>query len=247
MKTSEVAQICPLNKPNLYESQALRKATGPAIRPGGLSVLEEALERYPFKRGSRVLDVGCGMGASVAWLRSRCGLHVTGVDLSRALLSEGSKKVPCLPLAQARAEQLPVADACCHGLICECVLSLVSDSERVLSEFHRALMPGGLLIMSDIYRRNPLDSGQTLPCGSCFSGASDRKRVLRWLTDTGFSLRLWEDHSHLLRELAAKLIFMHGSMTAFWEQFAGANEGQQMEQAVRAMRPGYYLIVAEKA
>ncbi|ABA87484.1 SAM-dependent methyltransferase, type 11 [Syntrophotalea carbinolica DSM 2380] len=239
--------VCPLNKPNLYESLALRKATGPAIRPGGLSVLEEVLERYPFNEGARVLDVGCGMGTSVAWLRSRCGLRASGMDLSRALLSEGAQQESRLPLVQARAERLPVADNCCHGVICECVLSLVSDAKRVLSEFYRVLTPGGLLIMSDIYRRNPLDSDQSLPCASCFSGASGREGVLRWLTDTGFTLHLWEDHSHLLRELAAKLIFMHGSMSAFWEQFAGETDGSKMEQAVQAMRPGYYLIVAGKA
>ena len=104
--------FCPLNKPNLYESLALRKATGPAIRPGGLSVLEEVLERYPFNEGARVLDVGCGMGTSVAWLRSRCGLRASGMDLSRALLSVGPQHEPRLPLVQAMAERVSLADNC---------------------------------------------------------------------------------------------------------------------------------------
>jgi len=246
LKTSNVGQACPLDKPNLYESPALRNATGAAIRPGGLSVLKAALERFPFKRGARLLDVGCGMGASVALLRSRYDLRAIGMDLSRVLLREGAKRVASLPLAQARAEALPVADGCLQGVVCECVFSLVADSKQVLSEFRRVLVPGGRFIMSDIYRRNPSDNKQALPCKSCFSGASDRERILGHLIDAGFTLHLWEDHSHLLRELAAKLIFMHGSMSAFWEQFVGGSNGRQMEQAVRTMRPGYYLVVAEK-
>jgi SAM-dependent methyltransferase len=247
LKTSDGVPGCPLNKPNLYESPALRKATGPAIRPGGLSVLEDVLERFPFEGGVRVLDVGCGVGASVAILRYQYALRATGIDLSRTLLREGAKMLPSMPLTQARAENLPLPDDCFQGVLCECVLSLVSDSKQVLSEFYRTLKPGGLLIMSDIYRRDPSDNHQVLPCASCFSGARDRGSLLGWLADVGFTVHLWEDHSHLLRELAAKLIFMHGTMSAFWEQFAGAGNGRQMEQAVRAMRPGYYLVVAEKS
>lgn len=225
---------------------ALRSATGLTIRPGGLSVLETALERYPFPPGARVLDVGCGLGASVAYLRRHNAVRAVGVDLSRTLLREGGRSFPSLPLAQARAEFLPVAENSCDGLVCECVLSLASGPANALSEFHRVLVSGGRLILSDIYRRNPSSDGSQLPCRSCLSGAAERTRILGWLADAGFSVLLWEDHSRLLAELAAELVFMHGSMSAFWQQFSRADDGARMAQVVRAMRPGYYLAVAER-
>jgi ubiquinone/menaquinone biosynthesis C-methylase UbiE len=219
---------------------------GKTLRPGGLSLLEHALEHYPFNPGSRVLDIGCGLGATVDHLRNKWELRAAGLDMSRKLLMEGARCAPTIPLLQARAEALPVVDNSCDGLVCECVLSLVSDPSGTLGEFYRILVPGGRFILSDIYRRNSLNSDQVVSCRCCLDGASTREQLLDWLGQAGFVLRCWEDHSYLLAELAAKLIFLHGSMADFWQGVAGANDGHQMEQAIRSMRPGYYLIVAEK-
>lgn len=246
MKTNSTAAVCPLTKPNLYESVALRRATGKTLRPGGLSVLEHALEHYPYKAGSRVLDIGCGLGATVDHLRNKWDLRAAGLDMSRKLLNEGVRCIPTLPLLQGRAESLPILSNHFDGLVCECVLSLVTDPARTLAECHRILKTGGRMILSDIYRRNPLDGIPMVPCRRCLDGASTREQLLDWLGQAGFVLRCWEDHSYLLAELAAKLVWLHGSMADFWQGFSGANDGHQMEQAVRSMRPGYYLIVAEK-
>ena len=227
----------------MYESVALHRATGQTIRPGGLSLLEYALARYPFKVDSRILDVGCGMGATVAYLREKHGLRAAGLDLSRKLLAQS---MPSLPRLRARAEVLPVGSRCLDGVVCECVLSLVTDPLRTLFEFYRVLAPGGLIILSDIYRRETRTITQNMTTDCCLAGATTLEEVLERITQAGFNLCLWEDHSRLLAELAAKLIFIYGSMAAFWGNFAQEGEGEQMEKAVKAMRPGYYLIVASK-
>jgi SAM-dependent methyltransferase len=221
----------------------LQRATGKTIRPGGLSLLEHALALFPFRADSRVLDVGCGMGATVAYLREKHVLRAAGLDLSRKLLAQC---MPSLPRLRAHAEVLPVASCCLEGVVCECVLSLVTDPLRALSEFSRVLTPGGLIILSDIYRRDPRNNTQDLITDCCLAGAVTREEVLEWVTKAGFSIILWEDHSRLLAELAAKLIFIYGSMAAFWGQFTQGDEGEKMEKAVKVMRPGYYLIVASK-
>lgn len=227
----------------MYESVVLHRATGKTIRPGGLSLLEYALTRYPFNADSRILDVGCGMGASVAYLRENHGLRAAGLDLSPKLLAQS---IPSLPRLRARAEVLPVASLCLDGVVCECVLSLVTDPLTTLSEFCRVLAPGGLLILSDIYRRETQTITQNMKTDCCLAGATTREEVLEWVTEAGFSVCLWEDHSRLLAELAAKLIFIYGSLSAFWGQFAQGVDGELMEKAVKAMHPGYYLIVASK-
>jgi arsenite methyltransferase len=237
---------CPLAAPPLYETGALRRSTGETLRPGGLALLREALQQVDWPPGSRVLDVGCGIGATAAFLRRVHGLRAMGLDLSTRLLAEGAVGHPDLPLIRGRAEELPVADGTLEGLTCECVLSLVSDPFRTLEEFRRVLTPGGRLIFSDLYRRRNIPGGDT-PGNCCLAGAVSREQLHGWLEKAGFKVRLWQDRSHLLAELAARLVLQHGSMTAFWDQFAPDGDGRPIHQAVQAIRPGYCLIIAEKS
>lgn len=225
---------------------ALHRVTGSTIRPGGLALLEHVLTLYPFRSGARVLDVGCGMGATVDYLRERHKLCATGLDLSQKLLSARVEVAPDLPVVRGRAENLPVAGGKLDGLICECVLSLVSEPLETLAEFYRVLKPGGILILSDIYRRNPRDASGNMEIDCCLSGAATRGELSDSLVGEGFTMFFWQDHSHLLAELAAKLVFMYGSMAAFWNQFTMAGDGQKLEKLTTDMRPGYYLIVAQK-
>ena len=54
-----------------YESPALREAIGPALRPGGLDLTERAARYCGLAAGDLVLDVGCGIGATAAFLKDR--------------------------------------------------------------------------------------------------------------------------------------------------------------------------------
>ncbi len=233
--------------PRLYESALVRQATGNTIRPGGLTLLQRAMELCAMASGARVLDVGCGTGASTAYLRHRYQLRAAGVDLSAKLLLEGSVTVPGLPLIRGRAEYLPCRNACLDGLVSECVLSLLSDSHAALSEFNRVLKPGARLIVSDIYRRAPDENGQaevSVPC--CVASARSHSFIRKQVLSAGLELQLWEDHSYLLGNLAARLILDHGSLQAFWVKVFGETAGQEIAHAVAASRPGYFLMIAQK-
>lgn len=248
MKTSSKPSgaACPLAAPRLYETSALRRATGDTLRPGGLSLLREALQHSNWPAGAQVLDIGCGTGATAAYLHREHDLRAMGLDLSVQLLKEAASQHPDLPLIRGRAEALPVADNSLAGVTCECVLSLTSDPALTLREFQRVLAPGGRLILSDLYRRQEPQSG-TLPDNCCLAGATSHEQLIDWLQGAGFILRVWQDRSHLLAELAARLVLLHGSMSAFWSQFSANGDGQPMQQIVQAIRPGYFLLIADKA
>jgi len=237
---------CPLGAPRFYETDALRQATGDNLRPGGLELLREALQQVDWPSEARVLDIGCGIGTTAAHLRKDHGLRAMGIDLSAHLLCEGAGRHPKLPLVRGRAENLPFADESLAGLTCECVLSLVNNPQRTLGEFRRVLTPNGYLILSDLYRRQE-NSATGLPENCCLAGAVTRKQFLGWLHEAGFSVRLWRDRSHLLAELAARLVLLHGSMSSFWGRFTDDGDGRAMQQAVQAIRPGYFLLIAQKS
>ena len=228
MRTSEAAA----RDNSVYEGGALREVTGCTIRPGGLGLTERAVDFCRFRPGAAVLDVGCGAGATVEHLRSRYGLEASGVDASPVLVEEGLRRNPALPLSVGWAEKVDLPAAALDGVVCECVLSLVRDPLAALAEFGRVLRPGGYLIASDVYHRRDAQGGardRLLPS----PGPSARREILAGLAACGFSLLLWEDHTPLLKEMAARLMLAHGSLEGLCS-FGSA------------VRPGYYLLVAGK-
>lgn len=96
--------------------------------------------------GLRVLDVGCGTGATMEWLEQFAGNRpVIGIDLA----------VPAVKLAQrvsgdaalASADALPFGDSRFDLIYCADVVQHLNDSGRfqALQEFARVLRPGGAI------------------------------------------------------------------------------------------------------
>ncbi|MGD9222784.1 MAG: class I SAM-dependent methyltransferase [Desulfobacteraceae bacterium] len=234
---------------NLYESPTLRAVTGPAIRPGGFDLTDRGLARCRLAAGTRVLDIGCGTGACVEHLRRLHGLEAAGVDLSALLLEEGALKHRGLPLIRGRAEQLPATAGTFGAVVCECMLSLCPEPHAVLGEIQRVLQPGGFLLLTDVYDRTPGDGGwRDSVVYSCLRGTVDRATVERRVAAAGLEVVLWEDHTPLLKQLAAQLVWTFGSMAAFWSALGRSGGAGKMRRGETACssRPGYFLVVARK-
>jgi SAM-dependent methyltransferase len=137
-------------------------------------------------------------------------------------------------------------------VLCECVLSLCSDPLNVLKEMRRVLLPQGSLVLMDIYAQTPKSKGwalRGLNVRCCLQGAVDRTAVENRVAAAGFELLLWEDHTRLLKQLAAQLVWTYGSLDAFWSAVAGPDTAETLCRrggAGGSARPGYYLLVARK-
>jgi arsenite methyltransferase len=234
---------------NLYESEQLQRITGNTIRPGGLFLTEKAVLLCRLKKRSRVLDVGCGTGATVEYLKESHGLNALGLDLSSSLLNQGRKRNPGLPLIRGNASDLPARDSIFQAVFCECVLSLIAEPSAVLEEFYRALVPGGFLILTDIYRRAARVRKETSvgPVNCCLDGAMGKERIHFLTARKGFNIFLWEDHTPLLKELTAQLVFAYGSATLFRSLYSPNDESMSAPCHYRDKKPGYYLLAAKKA
>ncbi|MDR0936386.1 MAG: class I SAM-dependent methyltransferase [Oscillospiraceae bacterium] len=101
--------------------------------PGGLNLTRRAVRLTGVFPPARVLDIGCGEGASVNFLK-KLGYQALGV-------SENAEKLPF------DAETFEIA-------LFECVLSCIENSEFALSEAFRVLKNDGVIIISDIFNRN---------------------------------------------------------------------------------------------
>ena len=112
-----------------------------------------ALRRSGLRPGMRVLDVAVGTG-----LVARAALQVTadraevvGLDVSQNMLAE-TRRALRIPLIQANAENLPVADASVDFVSMGYALRHVSDLAATFREFLRVLHPGGIVLLLEIGR-----------------------------------------------------------------------------------------------
>lgn len=101
----------------------------------------------------RVLDVGCGRGGLAGELAQRAELlhDSLGVDISTAVLEQAARYLGPnrrVQLAAAAATRLPFKDGSFHLALAAYLFKYLEDDTlpRVLSEVHRVLAPGGILL-----------------------------------------------------------------------------------------------------
>lgn len=119
------------------------------------------LDRLP--PGSRVLDVGCGIGGSARILARDYGFEVLGISISPAQIARARELTPTdLPgcrFAVMDALALDLPDGGPEGGF-DAVWSVeagphMPDKQRYADEMLRVLRPGGCLAVADWNRRDP--------------------------------------------------------------------------------------------
>lgn len=235
----------------LYESDVLRQTTGDTLRPGGFFLTDLGVKRCNFLPGARVLDVGCGSGATVERLVSQYQLQAIGIDPSEVLLGNGKERNPGLNLIRGQGENLPFPANYLEGVFAECTLSVMEDPDQVLKEIFRVLKQGGWLVISDVYTRNPngLKGLQELNIDSCIRRALPRERLINKLVEQGFNIVDWSDHTNLLTQLTVNLIMAHGSMANFWLKSSSCSSPVDpvlAQDAIKQAKMGYFQLIAQK-
>lgn len=114
---------------------------------GGLEIQER----------SRLLEVGCGVGAELLILRDRFpGLELVGVDRSASHLAAAKKLLEpahgekVLELLIADAAELPLEDSSFDYVITIWMLEHAEAPRAILKEALRVLKPGGKLILTEV-------------------------------------------------------------------------------------------------
>ncbi len=229
----------------LYEQEALHELTGGALRPGGLALTRELLAGCGFLPGAVVLDVGCGPGHSLALMAREFGLRPAGLDPSPVMLAKARRKAPEAELHQGSAMAIPCDPICFDGVLCECVLSLTDDPALGLAEMHRVLKPGGRLLLTDLYCRQPVHKVRVPGLKSCLNGALPLDIIIGALIRASFTLVQVRDRSDLLRQLAGQIIFTYGSLEHFWGLFMDRASARRTSCALATAPLGYYALIAE--
>ena len=151
--------------------------------------------------GSRVLDVGGGVGGPARTLAVQFGCRVTGIDLTESFVRAAQLLTTRLGLGAkvthevGNALALPFDDGAFDAVWTQNSGMNIADKERLYAGFHRVLRPGGLLVTQE-----PM-AGSVGPVLFPVMWASDASSSflrspaeMRALIETaGFRARAWDD------------------------------------------------------
>jgi SAM-dependent methyltransferase len=151
-----LVNIMDLGKALDYAEKDLSLAPGEANLGLGCG---NPISKAELKAGEIVLDLGSGAGFDAFLSAQRVGESgkVIGVDMTHEMIEKARVNAEKLNVSnaefrQGEIEKLPVPDSSVDVVISNCVINLSPDKSTVFKEIHRALKPGGRIIISDILR-----------------------------------------------------------------------------------------------
>jgi len=106
-----------------------------------------------ISQGKRVLDLGCGTGNVASQLRKTINTDVTGVDASFSMLKVARDKSLEVVCADIDNRQLPFSDGSFDAIIGAYVIHQVKNLDSMLSECHRVLRDGSLILLTSSHKQ----------------------------------------------------------------------------------------------
>lgn len=123
---------------------------------GGMEATEALLEELDIGTGTRVLDIGSGIGGTARLIADRFDATVTGVDLTPEFVATARQLTKLVGLQDrahfevGSATSLPVEDGAYDLALLLHVGMNVADKRALFAEARRALSPGGTFAVYDV-------------------------------------------------------------------------------------------------
>lgn len=120
------------------------------------SLLVEILNLPGIEKGIKILEIGCGEGGRLSWLRENCGFDCYGVEPSAQAVEVAKGRG--IAAHQGTAEQLPFDDKAFDIIMFGFCLYLCDreDLFRIAYEADRVLKDPGWLLILDFYSPAPV-------------------------------------------------------------------------------------------
>lgn len=149
-----------------------------------------------IKEGDTVIDLGSGAGNDAFVARRFTGEKgkVLGIDFTEAMIKRARENAEKLAFNNVEfrlgdIDDMPVTSNYANVIVSNCVLNLVPNKHRVISEIFRVLKPGGHFSISDIVLEGTLPARwreiAELYAG-CVSGAIQKQVYLEIIEQAGF-------------------------------------------------------------
>lgn len=149
-----------------------------------------------IKLGNTVIDLGSGAGNDAFIARRMVGENgkVLGIDFTEAMVSKARENAEKLKFNNVEfrlgdIDDMPVTSNYADVIVSNCVLNLVPNKYKVISEIFRVLKPGGHFSISDIVLEGELPARWKQVAelyAGCVSGAIQREVYLEIIETLGF-------------------------------------------------------------
>jgi ubiquinone/menaquinone biosynthesis C-methylase UbiE len=149
-----------------------------------------------IKEGDTVIDLGSGAGNDIFIARKIAGEKgkLIGIDFTPAMINKARANAEKLGLNNVEfrlgdIDDMPVTSNYADVIVSNCVLNLVPNKHKVISEIFRVLKPGGHFSISDIVLEGELPEKWRKVAefyAGCVSGAIQKQDYLKIVEEGGF-------------------------------------------------------------
>ena len=174
---------------------------------GGREATAHAVAKMDLDAGSRVLDVGCGIGGAARFIATQVGCRVTGVDITPEFIEVARRLTELTGLdgkiafEVASALDMPFEDGSFDAAITLHVAMNIPDRAALYGEIARVMKPGAAFCVYDVMKAG--DGAPTYPVPWAETPATSHltsSEEMRGLLDeAGFEVREVEDRSNFAR------------------------------------------------
>ncbi len=140
------------NQPGFFDFAA---EVGLTKHIGGIDATEALIELCHIGKGSYVLDVGSGVGATPCFIANRYACRVVGVDISPRMVERSRDRAKREKVADkvefriADAQDLPFEGELFDAVITESVTAFPEDKQKAVNEYVRVTKPGGFVGLNE--------------------------------------------------------------------------------------------------
>jgi MPBQ/MSBQ methyltransferase len=214
----------------------------------------ELAVRASIRPGTRVLDVGCGLGGTARYLAVEHGCQVTGIDLTEEYVEVANALAKRVGLAdrtrflQANALAMPFADGEFDMAWTQHVQMNIADKAAFYREIGRVTAPGGRFLFHDIFAGDggPLHFPVPWAEDASISFLATPAQAKKLLEDSGFVVRDWADTTPASLQWTLGVIervTASGLPPLGIHLLMGETAKTKIETVVRNMREGRIVVV----
>ena len=149
-----------------------------------------------ISKGDTVIDLGSGAGNDCFVARHEVGAEgkVIGIDFTPAMIQKARLNADKLgfnnvEFREGDIDDMPVVDQAVDVVVSNCVLNLVPNKPKVITEIYRVLKPGGHFSISDIVLAGQLPDALKQDAemyAGCVAGAIQKIDYLDQIKSAGF-------------------------------------------------------------
>ena len=177
-------QSDPGSQLSYFEIQAYM---GTTKHMGGFASTQTLIDLCHIDENAYVLDVGCGVGATACHLAKAYACQVVGIDMREAMVENArdrarrEKVEGRVAFRVEDVQALTFQEETFDAVLCESVLTFVSDRPRAVAELARVLKPGGYVgLNEEVWIERP-PAGMMERIGDVWDIETDLPTADEWL------------------------------------------------------------------